>query len=97
MSCQKIPATATSTPEAPPPEANQDYYNSEEPQAEGHSVFEEENMMPWSPFMDQFFDGSFFSGGGFEDNLEVLFEEEGNAAAKDCIFDESAMVAGEVG
>ncbi|XP_042384979.1 ethylene-responsive transcription factor WRI1-like [Zingiber officinale] len=97
MNCQKVPATSTSTPEAPPPEVNQDYYNSEELQAEGQSVVEEENLMPWSPFMDQFFDGSFFSGSGFEDNLEVLFEKEGNAAAKDCIFDESAMVVGEVG
>ncbi|KAG6515319.1 hypothetical protein ZIOFF_025711 [Zingiber officinale] len=33
MNCQKVPATATNTPEAPPPEVNQDYYDSEEANA----------------------------------------------------------------
>ncbi|KAG6512488.1 hypothetical protein ZIOFF_030609 [Zingiber officinale] len=33
MNCQKVPATATNTQEAPPPEVNQDYYDSEEANA----------------------------------------------------------------
>ncbi|WOL18045.1 hypothetical protein Cni_G26838 [Canna indica] len=106
-------------PSPPPPAAGGCEEEPHAMEASDHTSADDDGdeMIPWSPFIDESLDvysdhrigihqsngdlHNFFSGVGFEDNVDVLFESTGAAdggggcdAVKDCM---SGLVGGEVG